>query len=81
MNLGMAVVAGGNAIIRAGLHDLLEFQAAVMPSGVRKTGLQESTAPAATKIVGPIGGHVDEIIFPHHGFDYEPQIFGNGVSK
>ena len=81
MNLGMAVVTGCYAVIRAGFHNLLEFQAAILPASIRITGLEKSATAAATKIIGSVGGHVDKIFFTHHGFDYEPEVLGNGISQ
>ena len=81
MNLGMAVVTGGNTIIGPGLIDLFEFYATVISTGVRKSGLKESTAAATAKIVGSIGSHIDEVLFTYHRFGYKPQIFGNGITE
>ena len=81
MNLSMAVVAGGNAVLRPGCHDLLEFQPTVSPSGFGKAGLQETTAPTATVIVGAIGKHIHKIFLPHNGFYYKPQIFRHRITK
>jgi hypothetical protein len=81
VNLGMAIVARGNAIIRSGLHDLLEFQAAVIAPGFGKPGLQKTAPAAAAKIVGPVRGHVDEIFFSDQRFNDEAQIFRHGIAQ
>ncbi len=51
MDLRMAIVAGGNAVIRAGVHHLLKFQASVMPSLIGIPGLKKSAAAAATIVI------------------------------
>jgi hypothetical protein len=81
MDLGMAVVAGRDAVGRSGGQNLVGFDFAVIPAGFLIPGLEESAAAAATKIVGPVGRHVDEIFFTYHGFDNKPEIFGHGVAK
>jgi hypothetical protein len=43
--------------------------------------LEESAAAAAAIIVGPVGNHIDKILFSDHGFDHVSQIFGNGIAK
>jgi hypothetical protein len=77
----MAVVTWGNAIVGTGPLDLFELQPAVMSSGLRKPGLQKTTAAAATEIVGPVGSHVDEILFPHTGFGNKSKFFGDGIAQ
>jgi hypothetical protein len=81
MDLSMAVVAACDAVIRARGFDLLILDLAVGQSLFLEPGLQESAAATAAVIVGAVGLHVDEVFFTHHGFDYKPQVFGNGVAK
>lgn len=81
MDLGMTVMTGGDAVIRARGHDLLEFQLAISPSGFGKTGLQKTAAAAAAVIVGPVGKHVDVIFFTNDGFDDKPQIFRHRITE
>jgi hypothetical protein len=80
VNLCMAVVASGNAVVRAGRLDLLVFESAVLQALILESGLQESAAAAAAIVVGSIGLHVDEIFFTHDGFDHKPKVFGNGIA-
>jgi hypothetical protein len=80
MDLGVAVVAAGNAIVGARLFDLLIFEPAVFEALLLEAGLEETTAAAATKIVGPVGLHVDKIFFSHHGLYDKAQIFGDGIA-
>jgi len=80
VNLCVAVVAPGNAVIRAGRLDLLVFQPAVLQALVLEPGLQESAAAAAAVVVGSVGLHVDEIFFSHHGFDHKAKVLGNGIA-
>lgn len=80
VDLGMAVVAGGNAVVRAGGLDLLVFEAAVLQALLLEAGLEETTAPAAAEIVGFVGGHIDEIFFTDDRFDHKPQIVGHRIT-
>ncbi len=80
MDLGMAVMTGGDAVVGPGSLDLLVFEAAVFQALFFKTGLQETAAAAAAEIVGSIGGHIDKVFFADNGFDHKTQIFGNGIT-
>ncbi len=80
MNLGVAVVAARNAVIRAGGFYLLILELTVLEALFFKAGLEKSAAAAAAEVVGSVGLHVDEILFAHDGFDDVPQILGNGVA-
>ncbi len=81
MNLGMAIVAAGNTVIRAGRLYLLIFEPAEFQTLFFHTGLQKTAAAAATIIVGSVGHHINKIFFPDDRFDHVSQVFGNGVSK
>ena len=81
MNLGMAIMAAGNTVIRAGRLYLLVLQPAELQPLFFHAGLKESTAAAATVIVGPVGNHIDKILFSDHRFDHVSQVFGNGIAK
>lgn len=39
MNLGMAIVAWGDTVVRTGLENLFGFEFAIFPSRFRETGL------------------------------------------
>jgi len=79
MDLSMAVMAPGNAVVRACGFDLFIFDFAVLQAFFLEPGLQKSAAAAAAVVVGAVGLHVDEVFFTHHGFDHKPQVFGNGI--
>jgi hypothetical protein len=81
MNLGMAIVAAGNTVIRAGRLDLFILQPAELEPLFFHAGLEKTAAAAAAIIVGPVGNHVDKIFFADHRFDHVSQVFGNGVAK
>ncbi len=81
MDLGMAVVARGDAVGSPGFLDLFGFQAAIMPSGFRITGLEKPAAAAAAVIVRFVGGHVDEVFFADNRFHHKAQIVGNGIAE
>ena len=80
VNLCMTIVASCDAVIGAGGLDLLIFQFAVSQTLFLVTGLEKAAATATAVIVGPVGRHVHEIFFSHHGFNDIAQIFGNGVA-
>jgi hypothetical protein len=80
MYLRMAVVAPGNAIIRTGGDNLVEFDFAVGSAFFGETRLQKTTATATTVVVRFIRGHLDEIFFAYHRFDDESQIIGDFVA-
>ena len=81
MNLGMAVMAARDTVVRAGRLYLLILQPAELQTLFFHAGLQETAAAAATIIVGPVGHHIDKIFFSDNRFNHESQIFGNGISK
>lgn len=66
VHLGMAVVTAGNAIVRAGFHDLIVFKLSISPAFVSIARLQESTAAAAAIIVGLVWRHFDDIFCTNH---------------
>jgi len=80
MDLGMAVMASGDAVIRTGRLNLLIFQPTILQARLLIAGLEEPAAAAAAVIVRAVGLHVDEVVFADHGLDDEAQIFGNGVA-
>ena len=81
MNLGMAIMAAGNTVIRAGRLYLLVLQPAELETLFFHAGLEETAAAAAAIIVGPVGDHIDKIFFSDDRFDHESQVFGNRFPK
>ena len=81
MNLGMAVMTSGNAIIRFCGLNLFILEPAVGEALLFKSGLQKPAAAAAAVIIGAVGLHVDEIFFSDDGLHNESQVFGNGVAE
>jgi hypothetical protein len=81
VDLRVAVVAAGDAVIGTRRFDLLIFEFAVLEALFFETGLEKSAATAATEVVGAVGLHVDEILFTHDGFDHEAKIFGNRITE
>lgn len=79
VNLRMAIVACGNAVIRARCLNLGILQTAVFQARLVIARLQKAAAAAATVVVRAVGLHVDEILFTHYGFDDKPQVFRNGI--
>ncbi len=81
MNLGMAIMAGGDAIVCLGSQDLVGLGLAIGPALLLEAGLKEPAAAAAAEVVGSIGSHVNEIFFTDHGSDNVPQIFCNRIAE
>jgi hypothetical protein len=79
MNLGVAVMAAGDTVIRAGFLYLFVLQPAEFQTIFLETGLEESTAPPAAIIVGPVGLHIDKVFLSDDRFDHVAQIFGNRI--
>jgi hypothetical protein len=80
VNLGMAVMAGGDTVIRLGRLNLAVLDLAVLEALLLEPGLQEATAAAAAEIVGAVGLHVDEIFLADHRFYNETQVLGNRIT-
>jgi hypothetical protein len=55
VNLGVAVVASGDAVSRARGLDLLVLESSVFQALVLVTGLEKAAAPAAAVVVGAVG--------------------------
>ena len=81
MNLGMAIMAAGNTVSRAGFLYLFILQPAEFQTLLFLAGLEETAAAAAAIIVGPVGDHIDKIFFSDDRFDHESQVFGNRFPK
>ena len=80
VNLGMTVMAPGNAVIRSGRLDLFVFEFSIYQTLFLEPGLQESAAAAATVVIRLIGLHINKIFFTHHGFDHETQIIRDRIA-
>ena len=81
MNLGMTIVATRDTVIRAGLLDLLIFQAAEFQPLFFHARLQKTATAAATVIIGPVRDHINKIFLADHRFNHVSQVFGNGIAK
>ena len=81
MDLGVAVVAGGDGVICFGGQDLVGLELAVGPALIRETGLQEAAAAAAAEVIGAVGVHVDKVLLTDHCLDHEAQVFGDRVAE
>jgi len=81
MDLGMAVVARRDAIGCLGGQNLVGLGLAVSPSLLGESGLKESAAAAAAKVIGLIGGHVHKVFFPDNRPDHISHVFGNRITK
>jgi hypothetical protein len=81
MYLRMAVVTGGNAVIRTGCLDLVILDSSIGQPLLFIARLQHATASAAAIIIGPVGIHVDEIFFTNHGPHNIPQVFRDRITE
>ena len=80
VDLGMAIVAAGDAVISSRRFDLLVFEQPVLEALILEPGLEESAAAATAKIIGAIGLHIDEVLFTNNGLYHKTQVFGNRVA-
>ena len=71
MNLGMAIMAAGDTVIRTGFLYLFVLQSTECQTLLFHAGLEETAAAAAAIIVGPVGDHIDKIFFSDDRFDHE----------
>ncbi len=80
MDLGMAVVACGNAVVCFGGLDLLIFDSTVLQALFLESGLKKAAPAPTAEVVGFVWGHINEILFSDNGFDHKSKIIGNGVT-
>jgi hypothetical protein len=80
MDLGMAVMTAGNAIVCTGGFYLVVFDFSIGKALFFKSGLEKSAAPAAAIIVGSVGLHIDKIFFAHNRPYNKSEVFGNGIA-
>ena len=80
VNLRMTVMTAGYTIICAGLHYLIKFEFAVVPSFLLKPGLEKTAAAATAIIVGSIGGHLNDVFGANDLSDDIAQILGDSLA-
>jgi hypothetical protein len=80
VNLGVAVVARGNAVRCTRIFDLIELQFTVLMPCLGKTGLEIPAAAAAAVVVRPVRPHVDEVLLTDHRCDDKTQVLGDRVA-
>lgn len=81
MDLGMTIVASGNAVICSGIHNLIEFYLAIGPACFSMPGLEETTATAATEVVRFVWSHFHHIFCANNRTYDKSQIIGDGITK
>lgn len=81
VNLCMTVVTGRDAVVCFCRQNLVGFEFTIGTTRIGISGLEKSTAAAATVIVRPVRVHVDEILFTHDRFYRISQIFSHRVAK
>ncbi len=74
MNLGVTVMATGDAVISTGGYNLIKFNFAIGPACLGVSGLQKSAAAAAAVVIGFVRSHFDKILFTDNRLNDEPQI-------
>ena len=79
MNLGMAIMAAGDTVIRTGRLYLVVLQLAKFQTIFLHSGLEETAAAPTAIVVGSVGSHIYKVFFPDDRFDHIAQIFGNGI--
>ena len=70
MNLRVAIVTRGNDIVSACGVNLIKFYLTILSAFVFSARLQKPTPASTAVVIGPIGGHIDEIFFTHHRLGY-----------
>jgi hypothetical protein len=80
MDLGVAVMTRRDAIGCLGSQDLVGLSLAIGPSLLLESGLEESPAAAAAKIIGFIGCHVHKVFRSDHGLNHISHVVGNGIT-
>ena len=81
VDLGMAIVAGRNTVIRLGVGDLVEFQFSVLMPSFRISGLEVASPAATAVVIGSVRVHLDEVFLTYHRFDNKTKIFCNRIPK
>jgi hypothetical protein len=80
VDLGMAIMTAGDAVVRSRRLDLLVFQSPELEALLFETGLQKTAATPAAVVVGPVGLHVDEVFLADDRFDHKPEVLGDGIA-
>jgi hypothetical protein len=81
MDLGMAVVTCGNAVIGSGGLNLGVLDFPVLEPLLFVPGLQKTAPAAAAEIIGPVGVHIDKVLFAYYRFDDKAKIFCHRIAK
>lgn len=81
VDLGVAIVAGGDAVMGAGSQNLIALPQTIGPTLLGESCLEGSSAATAAIIVGFVGVHIHEVFFSNEFFDHEAEVVGNGVPQ
>ena len=81
VDLRMAVMTRSDTICSLGLKNLLGLEAAVLTTRFRQSRLEETTAAAAAIVIGSVGRHVDEVLFPNDFLDHVAQVLSDRITK
>ena len=80
VDLGMTIMASGNAVGGPRGLNLLVFDLPKLQALLLETGLQEAAAAAAAIVIGAVGLHIDKVLFPDHRLDDISKVFGDGIA-
>ena len=80
MNLGMAVMTSGNAVIGACCFNLIIFQLSIYQTLFLESGLQKSATAATAVVIGSVGLHINKIFFTHHRLDHKTKIICDRIA-
>ncbi len=81
VDLGVAVMARSDGISGTGCQNLVGLQFTIFSTFIRITGLKETAAAAATKVVGSVRIHVDKVLFTDHRLNHVAQVLGHWIAE
>jgi hypothetical protein len=81
VNLCVAVVAGCQAVISTGFHDLFKLPFTVISPILGESRLKEPAAAATAVIVRPVRIHINKVFFTHHRFHYKSHVFRHRIAE
>ena len=80
VNLGVTVMAAGDAVVGSRGLNLPVFQPSILKTLFLESGLKKAATAATAIIVGSIGLHVDKIFFSHNRLDHKAEVFRYGIA-
>ncbi len=80
MDLCMAIVTRGNAVISSCSYNLVKLDLAIGITLICESRLEKASASATTVVVRLVGPHINKIFFPHNGLHHKPKIVCHRIS-